>query len=143
MDEYKPDVVIGEECSDATLAIMPLMEQAQIPLVNAGSASIKVTEPGNPWTFRIMPNEVIQGIDLANNAYNKLDARTAVVLHENTNAGIGAANVFSDNFKKDWGQSPCRHRLWARCQRFYVHCDADREFGQVDVIPTATLKGKG
>ena len=103
IDEYKPDVVIGEECSDATLAIMPLMAQAQIPLVNSGSASIKVTEPGNPWTFRIMPNEVTQGIDLAKNAYDKLNARTAVVLHENTNAGIGGANAFSDNFKKDGG----------------------------------------
>ena len=25
LDQYKPDVVIGEECSDATLAIMPLL----------------------------------------------------------------------------------------------------------------------
>ncbi|MBV9968918.1 MAG: ABC transporter substrate-binding protein, partial [Xanthobacteraceae bacterium] len=55
LDQYKPDVVIGEECSDATLAIMPLMEQAKVPFLNAGSSSIKITEPGNPWTFRIMP----------------------------------------------------------------------------------------
>src|SRR6266498_4860386 len=27
LEQYKPDVVIGEECSDATLAIMPLMAQ--------------------------------------------------------------------------------------------------------------------
>src|SRR5712675_3651410 len=33
LDQYKPDVVIGEECSDATLAIMPLMEQAKVPLI--------------------------------------------------------------------------------------------------------------
>ena len=32
LEQYKPDVVIGEECSDATLAIMPLMEQAKVPL---------------------------------------------------------------------------------------------------------------
>ncbi|MFY9836489.1 MAG: ABC transporter substrate-binding protein, partial [Xanthobacteraceae bacterium] len=61
IDEYKPDVLIGEECSDATLAIMPIIEQAKIPLINAGSSSIKITDPGNPWTFRIMPNEVMQG----------------------------------------------------------------------------------
>src|SRR3954447_22174031 len=75
IDQYKPDIVIGEECSDATLAVMPTMEQAKIPLLNAGSSSIKVTEPGNPWTFRIMPNEVMQGIDIATNAYNRLNAR--------------------------------------------------------------------
>jgi branched-chain amino acid transport system substrate-binding protein len=28
LDQYKPHVLIGEECSDATLAIMPVMEQA-------------------------------------------------------------------------------------------------------------------
>src|SRR3954463_307212 len=78
IDQYKPDVVIGEECSDATLAIMPTMEQAKIPLLNAGSSSIKITEPGNPWTFRIMPNEVMQGIDIATNAYNKLNVRSVV-----------------------------------------------------------------
>src|ERR1043166_9634004 len=71
LDQYKPDVVIGEECSDATLAIMPLMAQAKVPFLNAGSSSIKVTDPGNPWTFRIMPNEVMQGIDIASPAHKK------------------------------------------------------------------------
>src|ERR1043166_6982168 len=93
LDQYKPDIVIGEECSDATLAVMPLMDQAKIPLLNAGSSSIKITDPGNPYTFRIMPNEVMQGVDLATNAYKRLNARTAVLLHENTNAGIGNADV--------------------------------------------------
>src|SRR5215470_10005250 len=56
LEQFTPDVVIGEECSDATLAVMPLIEQAKVPLINAGSSSIRITEPGNPWTFRIMPN---------------------------------------------------------------------------------------
>src|SRR6476660_8496812 len=79
IEQFKPDVIIGEECSDATLAVMPVVEQAKVPLINAGSSSIKVTEPGNPWTFRIMPNEVMQGINLADNAYKRMNARTAVL----------------------------------------------------------------
>ena len=104
LEQYKPDVVLGEECSDATLAIMPLMEQAKVMLRNAGSSSIKITDPGNPWTFRIMPNEVMQGVDIATNAYKRLNARTAVLLYENTNAGIGNAKVFGDTFKSLGGQ---------------------------------------
>src|SRR6186713_2692810 len=77
IDQYKPDVIIGEECSDATLAIMPIIEQAKIPLLNAGSSALKITDPGNPWTFRIMPNEVMQGVDIATHAYKRLNARTA------------------------------------------------------------------
>ena len=104
LDQFKPDVVIGEECSDATLAVMPLMEQAKVPLLNAGSSAIKITDPGNPWTFRIMPNEVMQGVDIATKAYKQFNARTAVLLHENTNAGIGNANVFAETFTKLGGK---------------------------------------
>jgi len=104
LEQYKPLVVVGEECSDATLAVMPVMEQAKVPLLNAGSSSIKITDPGNPWTFRIMPNEVMQGVDIATHAYKRLNARTAVLLYENTNAGIGNAKVFGDTFKALGGQ---------------------------------------
>src|SRR2546429_6276530 len=103
LDQYKPDIVIGEECSDATLAVMPVLAQAKVPLLNAGSSSIKVTEPGNPWTFRIMPNEVMQGVDIATNAYKRRNARTAVLLYENTNAGIGNPKVSGDTFKPPGG----------------------------------------
>src|ERR1700686_4659958 len=69
LDQYKPDVIIGEECSDATLTVMPTVEQAKVPLINAGSSALKITDPGNPWVFRIMPNEVMQGVDIATQAY--------------------------------------------------------------------------
>ena len=75
-----------------------------MPLLNAGSSSIKITEPGNHWTFRIMPNEVMQGVNLADNAYKRMNARTAVLLFENTNAGIGNAQVFRENFIKHGGK---------------------------------------
>src|SRR5262249_6830940 len=31
IEQFKPDVIIGEECSDATLAVMPVIEQAKVP----------------------------------------------------------------------------------------------------------------
>src|SRR5947207_14084513 len=65
LDQYKPDVIIGEECSDATLAIMPIIAEAKTPMINAGSSALRITDPGNPYTFRIMPNEVMQGVDIA------------------------------------------------------------------------------
>src|SRR5882672_1910526 len=79
LEQYKPHIVLGEECSDATLAVMPLMEQAKVPLLNAGSSSIRITDPGNPWTFRIMPNEVMQGVDIATHAFQRLNAKSAVL----------------------------------------------------------------
>jgi len=143
IDQYKPDVVVGEECSDATLAVMPLMAQAMIPLINAGSSSIKITEPGNPWTFRIMPDEVMQGEDMAKKAYEKLGARTAVLLHENTNAGIGNAKVFADAFTKLGGNILGDIGFGRDVNDFTSIATRVASLGKIDVIPTYTLEGQG
>jgi branched-chain amino acid transport system substrate-binding protein len=143
LEQYKPQVVLGEECSDATLAIMPLIEQAKVPLLNAGSSSIKITDPGNPWTFRIMPNEVMQGIDIATNAYKRLNARTAVLLYENTNAGIGNAKVFADTFRSLGGQVLADVGFGRDVNDFTAIATRISGLGKVDVIPTYTLEGQG
>jgi len=143
IDQYKPDVVIGEECSDATLAVMPVMAQAKVPLLNAGSSSIKITEPGNPWTFRIMPNEVMQGVDIATNAYKRLNARNAVLLHETTNAGIGNAQVFADTFTKLGGNILVDIGFGRDLNDFTSIATRVAGLGKIDVIPTYTLEGQG
>lgn len=143
LDQFKPDVVIGEECSDATLAVMPLMEQAKVPLINAGSSAIKITDPGNPWTFRIMPNEVMQGVDIATRAYNQFNARTAVLLHENTNAGIGNANVFAETFTKLGGKILADIGFGRDVNDFTAIATRVAGLGKIDVIPTYTLEGQG
>jgi branched-chain amino acid transport system substrate-binding protein len=143
IEQYKPDVALGEECSDATLAIMPLMEQAKIPLINAGSSAIKITQPGNPWTFRIFPDEVMQGNNVAANAYNRLNARTAVLLHENTNAGIGNANVFNEAFTKLGGKILADIGFGRDVNDFTAIATRIAGLGPVDVIPTYTLEGQG
>ncbi len=143
IDQYKPDVIIGEECSDATLAIMPAVEQAKIPLINAGSSAIRITEPGNPWTFRIFPNEVMQGVHLATHAYNDLNARTAVLLHENSNAGIGNAKVFNEAFTKLGGKIIADIGFGKDVNDFTAIATRIAGLGRIDVIPTYTLEGQG
>jgi branched-chain amino acid transport system substrate-binding protein len=143
IEQYKPHVIIGEECSDATLAVMPVVEQAKVPLLNAGSSSIKITDPGNPWTFRIMPNEVMQGVDIATNAYKRLNAKTAVLLYENTNAGIGNAKVFGDTFKSLGGQILADIGFGRDVNDFTAVATRITGLGKIDAIPTYTLEGQG
>jgi branched-chain amino acid transport system substrate-binding protein len=143
IDQYKPDVVIGEECSDATLAVMPAVAQAKVPFINAGSSAIRITEPGNPWTFRIMPNEVMQGVDIAAHAYNELKARTAVLLYENTNAGIGNAKVFNETFMKLGGKIVGDIGFGRDVNDFTAIATRVAGLGKIDVIPTYTLEGQG
>ena len=143
IEQYKPHVMVGEECSDATLAVMPVVEQAKVPLLNAGSSSIKITDPGNAWTFRIMPNEVMQGVDIATNAYKRLNAKTAVLLYENTNAGIGNAKVFGDTFKSLGGQILADIGFGRDVNDFTAIATRIVGLGKVDVISTYTLEGQG
>jgi branched-chain amino acid transport system substrate-binding protein len=143
IEQYKPHVMVGEECSDATLAVMPVVEQAKVPLLNAGSSSIKITDPGNAWTFRIMPNEVMQGVDIATNAYKRLNAKTAVLLYENTNAGIGNAKVFGETFKSLGGEILADIGFGRDVNDFTAIATRIAGLGKVDVIPTYTLEGQG
>jgi branched-chain amino acid transport system substrate-binding protein len=143
IDQYRPDVIIGEECSDATLALMPAVAQAKVPLINAGSSAIRITEPGNPWTFRIMPNEVMQGTDIAARAYNELNARTAALLYENTNAGIGNARVFNETFTKLGGRILADIGFGRDVNDFTAIATRVASLGKIDVIPTYTLEGQG
>src|SRR5258708_35538014 len=87
LDQFKPHIVVGEECSDASLAIAPILDQAKVPMLNAGSVTMKLTESGYKYVFRIFPNAEQQSLPLANVASKTLNARTAVNLHGKTQTG--------------------------------------------------------
>ena len=104
LEQLKPHIVIGEECSDASLAIAPILEQAKVVQLNAGSVTMKLTESGYKYVFRIFPNAEQQSLPLVKVAREKLKAQTAVVLFEKTNAGIDNAEGFATLFEKNGGK---------------------------------------
>ncbi|TMI36008.1 MAG: amino acid ABC transporter substrate-binding protein, partial [Betaproteobacteria bacterium] len=108
LDQFRPHIVIGEECSDASLAIAPILEQAKVPQLNAGSVTMKLTESGYKYVFRIFPSAEQQGPPLARNAYDKLKARNAVLLYEKTNAGQDSADGFEKFFVAAGGKIVAR-----------------------------------
>jgi hypothetical protein len=94
--EDNVDIILGESCSSATIAIKDIVGREKVPLMNAGSSSIKITEEGNPYTFRIMPNEVMQNSFLAEKAVTDLKLKKFVTAHETTDSGIGNNKAFVD-----------------------------------------------
>jgi branched-chain amino acid transport system substrate-binding protein len=137
------NAILGDECSSATLGMMPVLEEEEIPGVTPGSSALAITDPGNPWMFRIMPNEVMQGADLAAKATEELDAKTAVILHENTDAGIGNAEVFKEFFEEEGGKVLDVIGFDREVQDFTSIATRVAALGDVDVIPTYTLEGQG
>jgi branched-chain amino acid transport system substrate-binding protein len=92
--EDNVNVLVGELCGDATLAIKDLAGQYKVPLVVPDSSAINITEKGNPYTFRIMPNEVQQHVTLARVAVNHFKQKKFVVAYEQSSSGIGAGKAF-------------------------------------------------
>lgn len=142
LEQLKPHIVIGEECSDASLAIAPILEQAKVVQLNAGSVTMKLTESGYKYVFRIFPNGEQQGLPLGKNAYDKLKARTAVLLYEKTNAGVDSADGFEKYFVAAGGKVLARIDFGRDVNDFTSIATRIAALGKVDVLPTFALEGQ-
>ena len=142
LEQLKPHIVIGEECSDASLAIAPILDQAKVPMLNAGSVTMKLTESGYKYVFRIFPNGDQQGLPLGKNAYAKLGARTAVLLYEKTNAGVDSADGFEKSFVAAGGKILARIDFGRDVNDFTPIATRIASLGKVDVLPTFALEGQ-
>ncbi|HEY6822442.1 MAG TPA: ABC transporter substrate-binding protein [Burkholderiales bacterium] len=142
LDQFKPHIIIGEECSDASLAIAPILEQAKVPMLNAGSVTMKLTESGYKYVFRIFPNAEQQSAPLVDVARRILKAQTAVVLHEKTNAGNDNAEGFSKPFTAAGGKVLADIDFARDVNDFTAIATRIASLGKVDVLPTFALEGQ-
>lgn len=142
LDQFKPHIVIGEECSDASLAIAPILEQAKVVQLNAGSVTMKLTESGYKYVFRIFPNAEQQSLPLAKVAREQLKAQTAVILHEKTNAGNDNAEGFEKLFVKMGGKVLAKIDFGRDVNDFTAIATRIASLGKVDVLPTFALEGQ-
>ena len=142
LDQFRPHIVIGEECSDASLAIAPILEQAKVPQLNAGSVTMKLTESGYKYVFRIFPNAAQQSLPLAKVAYDRLGARTAVILYEKTNAGNDNADGFEKPFVAMGGKVLAKIDFGRDVNDFTAIATRIASLGKVDVLPTFALEGQ-
>jgi branched-chain amino acid transport system substrate-binding protein len=142
LEQLKPHVVVGEECSDASLAIAPILEQAKVVQLNAGSVTMKLTESGYKYVFRIFPNAEQQSLPLAKVAYDTLKARTAVILHEKTNAGNDNADGFEKPFVQMGGKVLAKIDFGRDVNDFTAIATRIASLGKVDVLPTFALEGQ-
>jgi branched-chain amino acid transport system substrate-binding protein len=142
LDQLKPHIVIGEECSDASLAIAPILEQAKVVQLNAGSVTMKLTESGYKYVFRIFPNAEQQSLPLAKVAREKLKAQTAVILYEKTNAGNDNADGFEKPFVSMGGKVLAKIDFGRDVNDFTAIATRIASLGKVDVLPTFALEGQ-
>lgn len=90
--------IIGEVCSGATLAAAPIAQNNQVVLLSAASTSPELTN--NPWVFRTVPSDALQG---AFGAQLVIDDghNTLAILHGNEEYGVGFSEVLQDEYSGD------------------------------------------
>lgn len=92
-------VLMGAWGSSLTLAVMPKLQQYEVPMVVETSSSSKITRQGNPWVFRISPPSWVEA-NLMETMLPKLDIHKVDFLAINNDWGRGTIDDFTKMFKK-------------------------------------------
>lgn len=87
LDRDKVKVLIGAWASSATLAIMPLVQRYEVPLIVETATAEKITEAGNPWVFRISSNSKIDADVLKPYLVEKLGLHKVAFMAANNDFG--------------------------------------------------------
>ncbi|MFC3227797.1 ABC transporter substrate-binding protein [Marinibaculum pumilum] len=91
--------ILGAHCSSSTLASMPIIEQAGIPILTGVSSSPKITElsgtGGNKWTFRLNPSDSAMMSTLVNYMGEKKLFSKVAIIAEDTDFGRGGVAAFT------------------------------------------------
>ncbi len=94
----KVPVLMGAWSSTLTLAVMPKLEEYEIPMLVETSSSGKITTAGNPYIFRISPTSEMEA-KAFQPLVAKLGIKKADFLNTNNDFGIGSAQEFSKMLK--------------------------------------------
>jgi len=88
--------VIGHYNSSCTLAGAPIYNGAGVVEISPGSSAAAVTDAGE-YTFRVITTDAVQGADLCDWAVNGLGYSSIAILYENTDYGLGLAEVVENS----------------------------------------------
>lgn len=95
LDRDKVKVLIGAWASSATLAVMPLVQRYEVPLIVETSTAEKITEAGNPWVFRIASNSKIDADALKPYLVEKLGLHKVAFMAANNDFGRAVVSNWS------------------------------------------------
>ena len=104
----KVSVLLGEVASKRSLAMAPIADQYQVPMVTPSSTNPKVTKDGDkvrPYVFRVCYLDPFQGAAMARFARDTLKLKRVAVLRDVGNDySVGLADFFLSKFKELGGE---------------------------------------
>lgn len=91
--------IFGGMMSHFALAWDPILRDAKLPFVTGGS-NVKITAQGNPWVFRIRPNDETQTELLAKYIVQGLKAKSIGIFYDTNEYGKGGMESITRAFAK-------------------------------------------
>ncbi len=95
--------VIGENCSDATLAAAKTANDSKIPLISPSSTSPEITDAGD-YIFRTIPSDALTGVFTANVFNKKHYTRVSIIYEAGDPYTIGLRDSVKASVEKSGGQ---------------------------------------
>lgn len=112
--------IIGPSTTGDTMAVIPLVERAKIPLISC-SAGAKITDPVKPWVFKTAQNDFLAVTKIYEHLVKNKQTKIAIL-------------TVSDSFG-----SSGREQLKALAGRFGITIVADDTYGPKDTDMTPQL----
>jgi branched-chain amino acid transport system substrate-binding protein len=103
----KVAILLGEVASSRSLAMAPIADQHQVPMISPTSTNPRVTKDGDktrPYVFRVCFIDPFQGTVMAKFASENLKLKKAAILRDVGNDySVGLADFFAAKFKEMGG----------------------------------------
>lgn len=112
--------IIGPSLTPTTLAIVPLVEKAKLPLISC-AAGIKITEPVKPWVFKTAQSDVLAVATVYQYMKNKNIKKVGIITVE---------NAFGESGKQ---------QLLAQASQYGIEIVQQETFGAKDTDMTPQL----
>src|SRR5512142_3318880 len=128
----KVTVLIGEVASSRSLAMAPVADENQVPMISPASTNPKVTLDAQgktrPFVSRVCFIDPFQGTVMAKFARENLKSSKVAILRDVGNAySVGLADFFEDTFKKMGGEIVTDQSFKAGDQDFKAQLTKIRE----------------
>lgn len=112
--------IIGPSTTGDSMAIIPVVEKSQIPLVSC-AAGVKITDPVKKWVFKTAQNDVLAVMRIYKNLQKQKISRVAIL-------------TVSDGFG-----SSGREQLKLQAKEFDIRIISDETYGPKDTDMTVQL----
>lgn len=100
IDVDQVDVMIGSGCSSVTLAVMPLLQQGEVPSLDVTATNPQISADsgvgGNPWKFRLNLDDQMMAAVFAKRVIEP-EVSSLAIFAVQTDYGRGAVEAFKEN----------------------------------------------